>query len=161
MALLVLEDFIRPFRPNLEESKAVRITKCVAFATGCICFIAVFLVANVESILDVRVLRYLTKILHISYKSLICERNVTGNFKLERCLQWSCFGSFHTWNAFSLGQHYCKLKYTLNIYLYYFLASAYYLISTKCIFICVIGSRNGNGSFFCSHDLARNGLSNG
>ncbi len=69
MALLVLEDFIRPFRPNLEESKAVRITKCIAFATGCVCFITVFLVANVESILDVRVPRYLTTVLHILYNS--------------------------------------------------------------------------------------------
>jgi len=56
VALLVLEDFIRPFLPNLEEWKAVRITKYLALATGCICFAAVFLVSNVDTILDVLIL---------------------------------------------------------------------------------------------------------
>lgn len=51
--MVVLEDFIRPFRPELQEKNAVRITKIVSLAVGCICFANVFFVSNVRTILDV------------------------------------------------------------------------------------------------------------
>jgi len=53
VALVVLEDFIRPFRPNLTDQTAVRITKLMSVGIGLLCFAFVFLVANVQTILDV------------------------------------------------------------------------------------------------------------
>ena len=54
VALVVLEDFIRPFYVNLEEQTATRITKGVSLAVGCIGFGMVFVIAHVKTILEVR-----------------------------------------------------------------------------------------------------------
>ena len=53
MALVVLEDFIRPFFPALEERTATRITKGVSVAIGLIGFGMVFIIAHVRQILEV------------------------------------------------------------------------------------------------------------
>ena len=54
VALIVLEDFIRPFFPSIEDRTATKITKGVAILFGCINFGMVLLVAQVKTILDVR-----------------------------------------------------------------------------------------------------------
>ncbi len=53
VALVVLEDFIRPFHPALTEKSATLITKGVSFGVGCVGFGMVFLIAQVKTILDV------------------------------------------------------------------------------------------------------------
>lgn len=53
MALIVLEDFIRPFSPNLSDQTATNLTKGVALMFGCINFGMVVLVSQVQTILDV------------------------------------------------------------------------------------------------------------
>lgn len=53
MALIVLEDFIRPFFPNLEERTATWITKGVSVLVGLMGFGMVFIIANVKQILEV------------------------------------------------------------------------------------------------------------
>lgn len=58
VALVILEDFIRPFRPLMGDQTAVKITKGLAVATGCVCFALVVIVANVQTILDVTITSY-------------------------------------------------------------------------------------------------------
>ena len=53
VALIVLEDFIRPFFPLIEDHTATKITKGVAILFGCINFGMVLLVSQVQTILDV------------------------------------------------------------------------------------------------------------
>ncbi|XP_032776975.2 sodium-coupled monocarboxylate transporter 1 [Daphnia magna] len=52
VALIVLEDFIRPFFPSIEDQTATKVTKGVAILFGCINFGMVLLVAQVQTILD-------------------------------------------------------------------------------------------------------------
>ncbi|XP_046643614.1 sodium-coupled monocarboxylate transporter 1-like [Daphnia pulicaria] len=52
VALIVLEDFIRPFFPLIEDQTATKITKGVAILFGCINFGMVLLVSQVQTILD-------------------------------------------------------------------------------------------------------------
>jgi len=53
MALTVLEDFVRPFYPNLNDMAATRISKGLSFGFGLISYLMVFLMSNVKSILEV------------------------------------------------------------------------------------------------------------
>ena len=55
MALTVLEDFVRPFAPNLNDNTATKISKGISFGFGLISYLMVFLVSNVNSILEVSV----------------------------------------------------------------------------------------------------------
>lgn len=62
VALIVLEDFIRPFFPSIEDQTATKVTKGVAILFGCINFGMVLLVAQVQTILDVTSIEILFKI---------------------------------------------------------------------------------------------------
>ena len=53
-ALTILEDFVRPFFPHLTDKSATRISKSISFTFGLIGYIMVFLISNVNSILEVR-----------------------------------------------------------------------------------------------------------
>ena len=67
MALTVLEDFVRPFAPNLNDNTATKISKGISFGFGLISYLMVFLVSNVNSILEVNVnLKYMFKKLNVS-----------------------------------------------------------------------------------------------
>lgn len=78
VALVVLEDFIKPFRPNLSDRTAVRITKGLALAVGIICFAAVFMISQVKTILDA------TLSLTGAYGGAIL-----GVFTLGMCFPWA------------------------------------------------------------------------
>lgn len=52
VALIVLEDFIRPVFPNMRERTATRVVKGVSFVFGVLSFSMVFLVAQIKTILD-------------------------------------------------------------------------------------------------------------
>lgn len=54
VALVVLEDFIRPHCPNLRDETATRITKGISIGFGVISFASVFIISKVKTILDVR-----------------------------------------------------------------------------------------------------------
>ena len=53
-ALTILEDFVRPFSPHLTDKSATRISKSISFTFGLIGYIMVFLISNMNSILEVR-----------------------------------------------------------------------------------------------------------
>ena len=53
-ALILMEDFVRPFRPDMSDVTATRIIKLLSVAFGAFCFAIVFLVANVKLILEVQ-----------------------------------------------------------------------------------------------------------
>jgi len=56
MALTVLEDFVRPFSPNLKDSTATRISKGISFGFGLLSYFLVFPMSNVKSIFEVHIL---------------------------------------------------------------------------------------------------------
>lgn len=58
VALVVLEDFVRPFYVTLEDNTATRITKGISLLVGCIGFLMVFLIAHVKGILEVNTESY-------------------------------------------------------------------------------------------------------
>ena len=53
VALIILEDFIRPFFPLLEETTATKVTKGVAILFGCLNIGMIFLLSQVSTILEV------------------------------------------------------------------------------------------------------------
>lgn len=55
LGLIILEDFVRPFYPNLSDLKATRISKTISVTCGLVCFGLVFVISNVKTILDVRI----------------------------------------------------------------------------------------------------------
>ncbi len=54
VALVILEDFIRPFNPTLEEKTATRITKGISLAVGGVGIGLVFIISQVKTILEVQ-----------------------------------------------------------------------------------------------------------
>ena len=55
VALTILEDFVRPFFPNLTDGTATKVSKLISFGFGLISYLLVFLVSNVKTILEVRI----------------------------------------------------------------------------------------------------------
>ena len=55
MALTVLEDFVRPFSPNLNDSTATRISKGISFGFGLLSYVLVFPMSNIKSIFEVHI----------------------------------------------------------------------------------------------------------
>jgi Na+/proline symporter len=53
VALVILEDFIRPVFPNMLDQTATRLVKAVSFVFGILSFSMVFLVSHIKTILDV------------------------------------------------------------------------------------------------------------
>ena len=53
VSLTMLEDFVRPCFPNLTDVASTRISKCIAFIVGLTAYALVYLVSNVETILEV------------------------------------------------------------------------------------------------------------
>ena len=53
-ALTILEDFVRPFYPNLSDKAAAKTSKCISFSIGLIGYLLVFLISNVKTIFEVR-----------------------------------------------------------------------------------------------------------
>jgi hypothetical protein len=58
VALVVYEDFIRPYFPNMPDQTATRLVKGVSLLFSGLSFSMVFLVAQVKTILDVSILNY-------------------------------------------------------------------------------------------------------
>lgn len=56
VALVVLEDFIRPFFPAMKDQNATRVVKGVSLLFSCLSFSMFFLVAQVKTILDVNMI---------------------------------------------------------------------------------------------------------
>ncbi len=54
-ALTILEDFVRPFYPNLSDKAAAKTSKCISFSIGLIGYLLVFLISNVKTIFEVRI----------------------------------------------------------------------------------------------------------
>ena len=53
VALIVLEDFVRPFAPNLNDASATWMCKGISFGFGLIGYLMVFPVSNVKAIFEV------------------------------------------------------------------------------------------------------------
>lgn len=52
-ALTILEDFVRPFYPNLKDETATRISQGISLGFALTAYLLVFLVSSVETILEV------------------------------------------------------------------------------------------------------------
>ena len=78
VALVVLEDFIKPFRPNISDKSSVRITKILALVIGIVSFVSVFMVSSVKTILDA------TLTVYGAYGGAIL-----GIFTLGMCFPWA------------------------------------------------------------------------
>lgn len=53
LAAVTLEDFLRPIFPNMSETRATNVSKCLSFSYGLISFAIVFLLANVSHVGEV------------------------------------------------------------------------------------------------------------
>jgi len=53
VSLTMLEDFVRPCFPNLSDVASTRISKSISLIVGLTAYALVFLVSNVETILEV------------------------------------------------------------------------------------------------------------
>ena len=51
--IVIVEDLIRPFKPGMNSSTAVKLNKTVTLIFSCVCFCLVFLAAEVKTILEV------------------------------------------------------------------------------------------------------------
>lgn len=56
IGLIILEDFVRPFRPNLSDLNATRCTKLITVIFAAMIAGAVFIVASVKTLSDVSLL---------------------------------------------------------------------------------------------------------
>ena len=54
VALTILEDFIRPFYPSMTDESSTRVSKAISFSVGLLSYAMVYLLTNVETILEVR-----------------------------------------------------------------------------------------------------------
>ncbi len=107
-ALIILEDFVRPFHPNLSEKLATKITKFVSVVFGCLGFGFVFAFSNVKTILDVSQLwRHFWFLILIFYINKLLSK---GNFKRQWSRIWSIIGHIYSWNAVSMGKLYCRKR---------------------------------------------------
>jgi len=52
-ALTILEDFVRPFFPNMTDEASTRVSKGISFGFGLISYLMVFLISNVKTVLEV------------------------------------------------------------------------------------------------------------
>ena len=57
IALTMLEDFVRPCFPNLSDVASTRISKSISLIVGLTAYALVFLVSNVETILEVNLIK--------------------------------------------------------------------------------------------------------
>ena len=53
LALTILEDFVRPCYPQLTDANSTRVSKAISFSMGLTAYAMVFLLSNVETILEV------------------------------------------------------------------------------------------------------------
>jgi len=82
VALVVYEDFIRPFFPNMPDQTATRLVKGVSLLFSGLSFSMVFLVAQVKTILDVSILNnscmyYPTKNHHLWHIAIFLQATVS------------------------------------------------------------------------------------
>lgn len=87
VALVILEDFVRPFYVTLKDSTATRITKGLSLLVGCIGFLVVFLIAHVKGILEVDRERNRSQFFHLCVFFNL-KRLLTASMELQWVLLW-------------------------------------------------------------------------